>query len=57
MYDASAIKSASLIFSLIPYSFMELLEPELLDPLDTDDFLLFELFEDFLERFSSLSWI
>ena len=55
MLDASAIKSASLTFSLIACSFMEVLEPELLDPADTDYFLLFGLFDDFFERLSSLS--
>ena len=41
MYNFSAIKFASLKFCLIACSFMEVLEPELLDSPDTDDLLLF----------------
>ena len=49
MLDASAIEFVSLIFSSIACSFMVVLELKLLHLLDTDDFLFFGLFDDFLE--------
>ena len=51
MLDASAIESTSLIFSLIACTFMEVLEPELHEPLDTDDFYFSSCSTIFLNDF------
>ena len=57
MQNVSVTKFASFIFFSITWSFMEVLELELLYKLYADDLLLFETFKDFLEQILSLCWL